>query len=129
MAWRRSFGDDRAISSAFRPIRSGSRWRQKPKDPSTSKWVLYFIMQATTTHVRNRARKYAVILDGLMQDQVEISAVAARINELGGIDAAYEAMRVRKRGDAQVSGTVAVAETAAAGRRTRRPTTNVRLAR
>jgi hypothetical protein len=93
---------------------------QKPKDPSTSKWVLYLIMQATTTDMCKRADKYAVILDGLMQDQVEISAVAARIKELGGIDAAYEAMRVRKRGDAQVTGSVAVAETAAAGRRTRR---------
>ena len=93
---------------------------QKPKDPSTSKWVLYFIMQATTTDMRNRADQYAVILDGLKQDQVEVGAVAARIQELGGIRAAYEALRVRKRGDAQVSGTVAVAETAAAGRRTRR---------
>ena len=69
-------------------------------------------MQATTPDLRNRADKYAVILDGLMQDQVEISAVAARIQELGGIRATYEALRVRKRGDAQVSGTVAVAETA-----------------
>ena len=63
---------------------------QKPRDPSTSKWLLYFIMQATTTN--HLARKYAAILDGLMQDQVEISAVAARIKELGGIDAAYEAI-------------------------------------
>jgi hypothetical protein len=94
--------------------------RQKPKDPSTSKWILLFLMQATTTRMRHRAGKYAVLLDGLTQDQVEISAVAARIQELGGVDAAYEAMRARKRGDAQVSGTVAVAQTAVAGRRTRR---------
>jgi hypothetical protein len=73
------------------------RSRQKPRDPSTSKWVLHFIMQATTTNVRNRAGKYAAILDGLMQDKVEISAVASRIKELGGIDAAYEAMRARTR--------------------------------
>ena len=78
------------------------------------------IMQATTTDMGHRADKYAVILDGLKQEQVEVGAVAARIQELGGIGAAYEALRVRKRGDAQVSGTVAVAETAAAGRRTRR---------
>ena len=58
-----------------------------------------------------------MILDGLLQDQVEVGAVAARIKELGGIDAACEAMQVRKRGDAQVSGTVAVAETAAASPR------------
>ena len=65
---------------------------QKPKDPSTSKWVLYFITQARTPNARKRAGKYALILDGLMQDQVEISAVAARIEELGGIGAAYEAI-------------------------------------
>ncbi len=73
------------------------RSRQKPRDPSTSKWVLHFIMRATTTNVRNRAGEYAAILDGLMQDKVEISAVASRIKELGGIDAAYEAMRARTR--------------------------------
>ena len=71
------------------------RWRQKPKSPSTSKWILYFIMRATTTNDRNRSRKYAAILDGLMQDKVEISAVASRIRELGGIDSAYEAMQAR----------------------------------
>jgi hypothetical protein len=66
-------------------------WKQsgtKPKDPSTSKWVLYFIMQATTTDVRPLADQYAVILDGLKRDQAEIGAVASRIKELGGIDAA-----------------------------------------
>jgi hypothetical protein len=71
------------------------QWRQQPRDRSTSKWVLYFIMQATTTNDRNRARKYAAILDALMQDQVEVGAVASRIKELGGIDAAYEAMQAR----------------------------------
>jgi hypothetical protein len=71
------------------------QWGQQPRDRSTSKWVLYFIMQATTTNDRKRARRYAAILDGLMQDKVEISAVASRIKELGGIDAAYEAMQAR----------------------------------
>jgi hypothetical protein len=69
--------------------------RQKPKDPTKSKWVPLFLMQATTTRMRIRASKYALVLDGLKQDQVEISAVAARIQELGGVDAAYEAMRAR----------------------------------
>jgi hypothetical protein len=68
---------------------------QKPRDPSTSKWVILFIREATTTEMRKRARKFAVILDGLMQDQVEVSAVAAGINELGGVDGAYEAMQTR----------------------------------
>jgi len=73
-------------------------WRQKPSDRRKSKWTLYFIMQATTTEDRNRARKYAAILDGLMQDEVEVSAVASRIKELGGIEAAYEAMQARTGG-------------------------------
>jgi hypothetical protein len=107
----------------FERFQVHSFWKQtgqKPKDPSTSKWVLLFLMRAATTHMRHRAGKYAVILDGLQQDQVETGAVAARIQELGGVGAAYEAMRARKREDAQVSGTVAVADRAAAGRRTRR---------
>jgi hypothetical protein len=65
---------------------------QKPRDPSTSKWLLYFITQARTPNARDLADKKAVILDGLMQDQVEDSAVAARIEELGGIGAAYQAI-------------------------------------
>jgi hypothetical protein len=65
---------------------------QKPKDPSTSKWLLYFIMQATTPNAGNLADKCAVILDGLMQDKVDDSAVAARIEELGGVGAAYAAI-------------------------------------
>ena len=52
-------------------------------------------MQATTTNDRKRARKYATILDGLMQEEVEISAVSSRVKQLGGIDAAYEAMRTQ----------------------------------
>ena len=82
----------------FERLQAHSFWKQaglKPRDPATSKWVLYLIMQATTTDVRRRANRYAVILDGLKQDQVEIGAVAARIEELGGIKAAYEAMRAR----------------------------------
>jgi hypothetical protein len=65
---------------------------QKPKDPSTSKWLLYFITQARTPNAHDLADKKAVILDGLMQDKVEDSAVAARIEELGGIGAAYQAI-------------------------------------
>ena len=65
---------------------------QKPRDPSTSKWLLYFITQARTPNARDLADKKAVILDGLMQDKVEDSAVAARIEELGGIGAAYQAI-------------------------------------
>jgi hypothetical protein len=72
-------------------------WR-RPKDPSTSVWVMYFIMQARTPEMRDLAGKYAEILDGLQHDQVEIGAVAARIKELGGIKAAYHAIRARTTG-------------------------------
>jgi hypothetical protein len=43
---------------AFERLKTDPFWqasRQKPRDASTSKWVLYFIMEATTTNVRNRA--------------------------------------------------------------------------
>jgi hypothetical protein len=83
----------------FERLQAHAFWKQpgqtKPRDRKKSKWVLFFIMQATTTKERRLASKYAAILDGLMQDQVEDSAVAARIEELGGIDAAYESMRRR----------------------------------
>jgi hypothetical protein len=62
------------------------------------------MMQATTPNLRRLANKFAVILDGLKQDQVEFSAVAARIQELGGIDAAYEAIRARPVSPAKVLG-------------------------
>ena len=65
---------------------------QKPKDPSRSQWLVDFITQARTPNAHDLADKKAVILDGLMQDKVEDSAVAARIEELGGIGAAYQAI-------------------------------------
>ena len=68
---------------------------QKPRDRWTSKWVLLLMMEATTTKLQTLAGKFAVILDGLLQDQVEVSAVAARIKELGGVVGAYEAMQTR----------------------------------
>jgi hypothetical protein len=86
---------------AFERLKTDPFWqasRQKPRDASTSKWVLYFIMEATTTNVRNRAGKYAVILDGLIHGKAEGSAVAERIEQMGGVEAAYESMRARKRG-------------------------------
>jgi hypothetical protein len=63
--------------------------RQKPKDASTSKWVVYFAMRAKTKNVRNRAGRYAVVLDGLIREKVRPDRVAARIKEMGGIEAAY----------------------------------------
>jgi hypothetical protein len=82
----------------FERLQAHSFWKetgQKPKDPSTSKWLIYFITQARTRKARDLADKKAVILDGLMHDKVEVSAVAARIKELGGVVGAYEAMQTR----------------------------------
>ena len=44
-----------------------------------------------------------MLLDGLIRDKVKPGAVAERIKEMGGVGAAYEAMRARKRGDAKRS--------------------------
>ena len=67
---------------------------QKPQRSSISKWILLFMMQATTTDMHKRAGKFALMLDGLMLDQVEIDAVVARIKALGGLGAAADFPRV-----------------------------------
>jgi len=68
---------------------------RKPKDASTSKWVLLFIMQARTPNVRNLAGKCAAILDGLMRDKVRPDDL--RIAKMEGVEAAYEAVQGRQR--------------------------------
>ena len=96
----------RAFPDTFVKLKKDSFWKksqQKPKDLKTSRWVLYFIMRATESTDRARATKYAAILDGLSRDKMKPDAVAARIEEMGGIEAAYEAMRARKRGGAKRS--------------------------
>lgn len=94
------FRDDPAEFERLKDDEFWSSSRQKPKDRRVSKWALYFIMQATTRNVRNRAGKFAVILDGFAQMHVPVREVAQRIKALGGVEAAYEAMRARQRGDA-----------------------------
>jgi hypothetical protein len=89
--------------AAFERLKKDAFWsssRQRPKDRKMSKWSLYFVMQATTRNVRNRAGKFAVILDGFAQIKLPVREVAGRIEALGGAEAAYEAMLARKRGDA-----------------------------
>jgi hypothetical protein len=83
-------------SDEFDLLKADPFWqasRQKPKDASSSKWILYYIMRATTTNVRSRAGRYAVILDRLIGENVRPDKVATRIDEMGGIEAAYEAFR------------------------------------
>jgi hypothetical protein len=65
-------------------------WR-RPKDASTSKWVLHFIMQARTPKERNLADNYVAILDGLMRDKV-CPSTDARISKMEGVEAAYDAV-------------------------------------
>ena len=77
--------------------------RQKPKDPSTSKWVVYFAMRAKTKNVRTRAGVYAAVLDGLIREKVRPDRVAARIKEMRGVDAAYLHFLADERGEDEVT--------------------------
>jgi hypothetical protein len=67
----------------------------RPNDTSTSKWVLFFIMQARTPNERYLASKYVAIIDGLMRDKV--STTDLLVARMEGVEAAYEAWRARKR--------------------------------
>jgi len=77
--------------------------RQKPKGPSTSKWVLYFAMRAKTKNVRTRAGVYAAVLDGLIREKVRPDTVAARIKEMRGVEAAYLHFLAEERGQNEVT--------------------------
>jgi hypothetical protein len=44
----------------------------------------------------HRADQYAAILDSFMRDVVDYGLVAARIEQMGGVDAAYQAVRPRQ---------------------------------
>ncbi len=65
----------REFPGTFEKLKQDPFWensRQKPKDLTTSKWVMLFVMQATTTNDRIRASKYAKILDGFTRDGVKV---------------------------------------------------------
>jgi hypothetical protein len=94
----------RAFPDSYNELKKDSFWKisgLKPKDLKTSRSVLDFIIWANESNDHARATRYAAILDGLSRDKVKPDAVAARIEEMGGIEAAYEAMRARKRGGAK----------------------------
>jgi hypothetical protein len=77
---------------AFEELKQDPFWensRQKPKDLTTSRWVLYFVMQATESKDRARATKYAAIIEGFKREGVKSNQLPDRIVELGGIEAAY----------------------------------------
>ena len=84
----------------FERLKADPFWKapwQRPKDASTSKWVLYFIMGAKTAEVRIRATKYAVILDNYLQWDWWPEEIITSIEYEGGVEAAYEAIQARKR--------------------------------
>jgi len=84
----------------FERLKADPFWRapwRRPKDGSTSKWVLYFIMRAKTAEVRIRATKYAVILDTYLQWNRRPEEIITDIEYEGGVEAAYEAVQARKR--------------------------------
>ena len=93
----------REFPGTFEELKQDPFWeisRQKPKDLTTSKWVLLFIMQAKTPNVRIRASKYAKILDRFTRDGVKVGQVEGRISALGGVEAAYEHMVATEQGRA-----------------------------
>jgi hypothetical protein len=73
-------------------------WWRKPKDASTSKWVLYFIMRAKPAQVRMRATEYAVILNEYLQWNWGPNDIIASIEYEGGVEGAYEGAQARKGG-------------------------------
>jgi hypothetical protein len=78
---------------AYQQLTQDAFWesqRQKPKDLTTSKWLLLFLMGAKTPHDRALASKYTKILDGLARDRLKASRFPQRIKALGGLDAAHE---------------------------------------
>jgi len=82
----------------FARLQADPFWKasfHKPKDASTSKWVVQFIMQARTPSVRILAGKYAANLDGLMRDKVGPDDL--RIAKMEGVEAAYAAVQGRPR--------------------------------
>ena len=100
---------------AFEKLKRAPFWkdsRQRPKDLTTSRWVLLIIMQAKTSNVRVRASKYAKILDQFAGDEIKVTQVANRIKKLGGLEAAYKQIVAaeQRRSQASVDGVMKEAE-------------------
>lgn len=60
-------------------------------------------MRAKTKNVRNRAGRYAVVLDGLIREKVRPDMVAARIKEMRGVEAAYLHFLAEEHGQNEVT--------------------------
>ena len=90
-----------ARPGAYEQLKQDPFWdnsRQKPKDLTTSKWVLLFIMRAETRNARTRASTYAKILDGFARKKVRADQVPERIKALGGVEDAYDHFLAEERG-------------------------------
>jgi hypothetical protein len=77
---------------AYQQLKSDQFWslsRQKPKDEGVAKWVMYFITRAISQQTRNRAGKYAKIVEQLLREAVRSEDVPQRLRDGGGIDAIY----------------------------------------
>ena len=72
--------------------------RQKPKDLTTSKWVLLFLMRAETRNARTRASTFAKILNGFARQKARDDQVPKRIAALGGVEDAYDHFLAVERG-------------------------------
>ncbi len=91
----------RDFPDSFEELKRDPFWdksRQKPKDLTTSKWVLLFVMQAEKPNVRTRASKYAKIVNGFTRARVRADRVPERIKALGGVEAAYAHFLAVERG-------------------------------
>jgi hypothetical protein len=78
---------------AYEQLKQDPFWRnslQKPKDLTSSKHVLLFVMRAETPDDRALASKFAKIVDGFARGGVRASQVPRRVNALGGVEAAYQ---------------------------------------
>ena len=60
-------------------------------------------MRAKTKNARNRAGRYAVVLDGLIREKVRPDMVAARIKEMRGVEAAYLYFLAEEHGQNEVT--------------------------
>jgi hypothetical protein len=94
------------VPGAYAQLKQEPFWecsRQKPRDLTTSKHVLLFVMRAETPNVRTRASKYAKIVDGLARERASVSQVPECIKALGGVEAAYAHFVTVERGPTQIT--------------------------
>ena len=79
-------------SPAYQQLKADEFWsvsRQKPKDEGIAKWVMYFITRAISPQTRNRAGKYAKVVEQLLREAVPPGDVPQRLRVGGGIEAIY----------------------------------------